>query len=171
MKIETPCANCRGSGVEQRARQVKVRIPAGVTNGQRIRLKGRGAAGRNGGPAGDLYVTVRVANHPLFGRSDRNLTLSVPVTFAEAALGTTVKVPTLTDPVTVRIPPGTQAGSVLRVRGRGVASENNKAPGDLLVTVQVTVPKDVSDETKVAFEALAAADPDAGARLRSHLGV
>lgn len=171
MKIETPCGNCRGTGVEQRARQVKVRIPAGVTNGQRIRLKGRGAAGRNGGPSGDLYVTVRVASHPLFGRTERNLTLSVPVTFAEAALGTTVKVPTLTDPVTVRIPAGTQAGSVLRVRGRGVAGENNKTAGDLLVTVQVTVPKDLTDETRAALEALAAADPDAGARLRSHLGV
>ena len=170
MKIETPCANCHGSGVEQRARQVKVRIPAGVTNGQRIRLKGRGAAGRNGGPAGDLYVTVRVGSHPLFGRTERNLTLTVPVTFVEAALGTTVKVPTLTDPVTVRIPSGTQPGSVLRVRGRGVPSENNKAAGDLLVTVQVAVPKDLSDDSKAALEALAAADPDEGSRLRSHLG-
>jgi molecular chaperone DnaJ len=171
MKIETPCGNCHGSGVEQRARQVKVRIPAGVTNNQRIRLKGRGAAGRNGGTAGDLYVTVRVGGHPLFGRTERNLTLSVPVTFAEAALGTTVKVPTLTDPVTVRIPAGTQSGSVLRVRGRGVPSENNKTAGDLLVTVQVVVPKDLSDDTKAAIEALAAADPDEGGRLRSHLGV
>jgi molecular chaperone DnaJ len=171
MKIETPCGNCHGSGVEQRARQVKVRIPAGVTNGQRIRLKGRGAAGRNGGPAGDLYVTVRVANHPLFGRTERNLTVTVPVTFTEAALGTTVKVPTLTDPVTVRIPSGTQSGAVLRVRGRGVAGENNKTAGDLLVTVQVTVPKDLDDNTKAAIEAVAAADPDEGARLRSHLGL
>ena len=171
MKIETPCGNCRGSGVEQRARQVKVRIPAGVTNGQRIRLKGRGAAGRNGGPSGDLYVTVRVANHPLFGRSERNLTVSVPVTLSEAALGTTVKVPTLTDPVTVRIPSGTQSGAILRVRGRGVAGENNKGAGDLLVTVQVAVPKDLTDETKAALEAVAAADPDEGGRLRSHLGV
>jgi molecular chaperone DnaJ len=171
MKIETPCGNCHGSGVEQRARQVKVRIPAGVTNGQRIRLKGRGAAGRNGGPAGDLYVTVRVGRHPLFGRTDRNLTVNVPVTFTEAALGTTVKVPTLTDPVTVRIPSGTQPGAVLRVRGRGVPAENSKSAGDLLVTVQVSTPKDLTDDTKAAIEALAAADPDEGARLRSHLGV
>ncbi|HVV35363.1 MAG TPA: molecular chaperone DnaJ [Acidimicrobiales bacterium] len=171
MKIETPCGNCRGSGIEQRARQVKVRIPAGVTNGQRIRLKGRGGAGRNGGPAGDLYVTVRVGSHPLFGRTDRNLTVTVPVTFAEAALGTTVKVPTLTDPVTVRIPSSTQSGAVLRVRGRGVPGEHNRAAGDLLVTVQVAVPKDLSEEKQAALEALAAADPDEGARLRSHLGV
>jgi molecular chaperone DnaJ len=171
MKIETPCGNCHGTGVEHRPRQVKVRIPAGVTEGQRIRLKGRGAAGRNGGPAGDLYVTVRVGTHPLFGRTDRNLTLNVPVTFPEAALGTTVKVPTLTDPVTVRIPPGTQSNAVLRVRGRGVPAEGGKPAGDLLVTVQVAVQKETSDEMRAAIETLAAAEPDAGAKLRGHLGV
>lgn len=169
MKIETPCATCRGSGLEHRPRQVKVRIPAGVNDGQRIRLKGRGAAGRNGGPSGDLYVTVRVRSHQLFGRSEKNLTLSIPVTYPEAVLGTTVKVPTLAEPVTVRIPPGTQNGAILRVRGRGVPSERN--PGDLLVTVQVAVPKNLSDETRAAVEAMAAAEPDAGAALRSHLGV
>ena len=169
MVIETPCSNCRGSGVEQRPRQVKVKIPAGVTDGQRIRLKARGAAGRNGGPAGDLYVTVRVGSHPLFGRTDRNLTLVVPVTYAEAVLGTTVKVPTLADPVTVRIPPGTASGAVLRVRGRGVPVAKN--PGDLLVTVQVAVAHDLSDEAKAVVEQLAAVEPDAGAALRSHLGV
>ena len=169
MKIETPCPHCSGSGVEVRPRQVKVRIPAGVTEGQRIRLKGRGAAGRNGGPSGDLYVTVRVGSHPLFGRIDRNLTLTVPVTYPEAALGTTVKVPTLADPVTVRIPPGTASGSVLRVRGRGVPVD--KRPGDLLVTVQVAVPRNLSDDEQAAVEVLAAAEPDAGAKLRSHLGV
>ncbi len=169
MVIETPCSNCHGSGVERRPRQVKVKIPAGVTDGQRIRLKSRGAAGRNGGPSGDLYVTVRVGSHPLFGRADRNLTLTVPVTYPEAVLGTTVKVPTLADPVTVRIPPGTASGAVLRVRGRGVPVE--KHPGDLLVTVQVSVPHDLSDEAKVAVEQLAAAEPDAGAALRRHLGV
>lgn len=169
MKIETPCSNCRGTGVEHRPRQVKVRIPAGVNDGQRIRLKGRGAAGRNGGPSGDLYVTVRVGSHPLFGRNEKNLTLSLPVTYPEALLGTTVKVPTLTDPVTVRIPPGTQNGSVLRVKGRGVPAERN--PGDLLVTVHVTVPKNVSEEVRAVVESMAAAEPDAGAALRSHLGV
>lgn len=170
MKIETPCANCRGTGLEHRPRQVAVRIPAGVNDGQRIRLKGRGAAGRNGGPAGDLYVTVRAGAHPLFGRNGKNLTLTLPVTYPEAVMGTTVKVPTLAEPVTVRIPPGTQNGAVLRVRGRGVPSERN--PGDLLVTVQVAVPKDdLSDDARAAVEAMAAAEPDAGAALRSHLGV
>ncbi len=178
MKIETPCGNCGGTGVEHRPRQVKVRIPAGVTEGQRIRLKGRGAAGRNGGPSGDLYVTVRVGTHALFGRVDRNLTLAVPVTYAEAALGTTVKVPTLTDPVTVRIPPGTASGAVLRVRGRGVPAEGapagggrTQSAGDLLVTVQVAVPNNLSDESRAALEALAALEADAAAALRSHLGV
>ncbi len=170
MKIETPCSNCRGSGVERKPRKVKVRIPAGVVDGQRIRLKGRGAAGHNGGPSGDLYVTVRVGTHPLFGRSDRNLTLTVPVTFPEATLGTTVKVPTLSDPVTVRIPAGTAAGAVLRVRGRGVPGES-RANGDLLVTVHVDVPHNLSDEMRAAVESVAAAEPDAGAQLRAHLGV
>jgi molecular chaperone DnaJ len=116
-------------------------------------------------------VTVRVSSHHLFGRSGRNITLAVPVTFAEAALGTTVKVPTLTDPVTVRIPPGTQNGATLRVRGRGVAAETGKTGGDLLVTVQIAVPKEMSDETRAAVEAVAATQPDAGAALRAHLGV
>ncbi len=169
MKIETPCTNCRGTGLENRPRQVKVRIPPGVHEGQRIRLKGRGSAGRNGGPSGDLYVTARVGTHPLFGRNDKNLTVSVPVTYTEAVLGTTVKVPTLAEPVTVRIPPGTQNGSILRVKGRGVPAERN--PGDLLVTVQVAVPKEMSDQTRAALEAMAAAEPEAGPALRAHLGV
>ena len=108
-----------GAGVEVRAREVKVRIPAGVADGQRIRVKGRGGAGANGGPPGDLYVIVHVRGHALFGRSGNDLTLRLPVTFAEAALGADIKVPTLDAQVTVRIPPGTPSGKVLRVRGQG----------------------------------------------------
>ena len=171
MRIETPCPGCRGSGVELRPRQVKVRIPAGVTSGQRIRLKGRGGAGRNGAPAGDLYVTVHVGGHPLFGRAGQNLTITVPVTFAEAALGATVKVPTLDDSVTVRIAPGTQTGTVLRVRGRGVPAEGKRPAGDLLVKVKVAVPTELNDEARDAVATLSKADPDAGEELRRHLGV
>lgn len=106
MRVETPCPTCQGSGMERRARKVKVRIPAGVDDGQRIRLKGRGGIGPNGGPPGDLYVVVRVGQHDVFGRSGKDLTLRLPITFAEAALGATVKVPTLGAPVSLRIPPG-----------------------------------------------------------------
>ena len=110
----------RVSGRGLSSRTVSARIPAGVKDGQRIRLKGKGAAGENGGPAGDLLVTVHVRPHRLFGRKGDNLTLEVPVTFDEAALGAEIKVPTLGGPpVTLRIPPGTPNGRVLRVRGRG----------------------------------------------------
>jgi len=166
MKVETPCRNCQGSGVERRPRQVKVRIPAGVEDGQRIRLKARGGAGHHGGPPGDLYVVVRVAAHELFGRNGRDLTVTVPVTFAEATLGAEVKVPTLDAPITLRIPPGSRSGRIFRVKGRGAPGAGKT--GDLLVSVQVAVPKTTTDEQRAAVEALAAAFADSP---RSHLGV
>ncbi len=162
--IPKPCPTCQGRGVEVRAREVKVRVPAGVADGQRIRVKGRGAAGANGGQPGDLYVIVHVRNHPLFARDGDNLALRLPVTFAEAALGADVKVPTLDGQVTVRIPPGTPSGKVLRVRGKGVTGERNKA-GDLLVTVDVQVPVNLNHDQREAIEGLAKAladDPRAG---------
>ncbi|MDA8381262.1 MAG: molecular chaperone DnaJ [Actinomycetota bacterium] len=151
--IEQPCSVCHGTGVERRARAIKARIPPGVEDGSRIRLKGRGAAGRNGGPSGDLMVLVHVAAHPLFGRRGRNLTLNVPISFPEAALGADIAVPTLDGPVTVRVPPGTATGKTFRVRGRGVAAGKGTA-GDLLVTVQVQVPTTLSGEERSAVEAL-----------------
>lgn len=166
MRVETPCPTCRGSGMEHRARQVKVRIPAGVDDGQRIRLKGRGGAGPNGGPAGDLYVVVRVGQHEFFGRSGKDLTLRLPVTFAEAALGATVKVPTLGAPVSLRIPPGTKSGRTFRVRGHGVPMASGA--GDLLVTVEVAVPEQLSEAQREAVEALTAASTESP---RRHLGV
>jgi molecular chaperone DnaJ len=139
-----------------------------VADGQRIRLKGRGVPGSNGGPPGDLYVVVDVDRHPLFGRSGRNLTLSVPVTFAEAALGADITVPTLTDgPVTLRIPAGTRSGRTFRVKGKGIAGP--KGRGDLLVTVEVAVPSKLSSAERKAVEALQAASN--GASPRAHLGV
>src|SRR5690606_1675145 len=120
--IEDPCPTCRGSGVEVRSRAVKVRIPARVDRRQRIRPKGRGGAGHNGGPAGDLSVVVSVSDHALFGRNGRHLTLTVPITYPEAVLGADIRVPTLEgDPVTLRIPAGTRSGRTFRVKGRGVA--------------------------------------------------
>lgn len=165
--VTSPCGSCRGSGVERRAREVKVRIPAGVDDGQRIKLKGRGGAGRNGGEIGDLYVIVHVDRDEIFGRDGKNLTINVPVTFAEATLGTKLTVPTLDGkPVTLKIPAGSPTGKVFRVKGRGVATK--KVTGDLLVTVQVDVPTKLNDEQRDALEAMAAAFP---AAPRDYLGV
>jgi molecular chaperone DnaJ len=165
--VEDPCPTCHGSGTELRARQVKVRIPPGVQDGQRIRLKGRGGPGRNGGPNGDLYVVTRVEPNPLFGRRDDDLTITVPITFAEAALGAEVKVPTLdSSPVTIKVPAGTRSGRTFRVKGRGVPA--TKKAGDLLVTVEVAVPAKLSAEERRAVEALAAASTESP---RAHLGV
>jgi molecular chaperone DnaJ len=156
VRIESPCATCRGIGIEKRPREVKTRIPAGVRDGQTIRLKGRGGPGRNGGPNGDLLVQLTVMPHDVFGRSGTNLTVTVPITFAEAALGADIDVPTLGGPtVTLRIKPGTQTASRHRVRGKGI--ETKKSTGDLIVTVDVVVPEELSDEQRAAVEQLAAA--------------
>lgn len=165
--VENPCKTCLGTGVEHRARQVRVRIPAGVEDGQRIRVKGRGGAGRGGGAPGDLYVVVHTGTHPVFGRRGKDLTLTVPVSFPEAALGTTIKVPTLDHPVSLKVPAGTRSGRTLRVRGHGVPASSGA--GDLLVTVEVAVPQHLSDAERQAIQALA--DASKGETLRTHLGV
>jgi molecular chaperone DnaJ len=153
--VTHPCPTCSGSGVEHRNRSVKVRLPAGVEDGQRIRVKGRGATGKDGGPAGDLYVVARVGRHSIFGRKARNLTLTVPVGFAEAALGTVLTVPTLDEPVTLRVAPGTPSGRTFRVKGRGIPGSKRAATGDLLVTLEVAVPEQLTDVQRVAVEELA----------------
>ncbi len=154
--IDSPCGTCRGTGVEHRPREVQARIPAGVADGQKIRLRGRGAPGRHGGPHGDLIVECRVQPHALFGRDGDNLTVRLPVTFAEAALGGSVDVPTLDGPrVTLRLKPGTASGSRHRVKGKGI--ETAKHTGDLIVTVDVHVPTDLTPEQRAAVEAYAAA--------------
>ncbi len=142
-----------GSTTNGEQRQVKVRIPAGVDNGQRIRLAGKGGAGRNGGPNGDLYVVVEVAPDVMFGRKGQHLTLVIPVTFPEAALGSAIKIPTYDhSTVTLKIPPGTKSGTTFRVKGRGVAT--TKTTGDLLVTLEIAVPTEISPKEKAAIEAL-----------------
>ena len=134
----------------------KVRVPAGVEDGQRIRLAGKGGPGANGGPAGDLYAVVRVAAHPVFGRDGCHLTVNVPITWPDAVLGTEVDVPTLEgSTVRVRVPAGTPHGRTLRVRGRGVQTPT--ATGDLLVGIRLTVPDHVTEEQRQAVEAVAAA--------------
>jgi molecular chaperone DnaJ len=140
-------------------RPVNVRIPAGVADGQKIRLRGRGEPSPDGGDAGDLVVLVHVRKHPVFERDGQHLRVDVPVTFVEAALGATIQVPTLGgDPVKLRVAPGTPSGRVLRVKGRGVVTKDGT--GDLLATVQVAVPSHLSDKAREAVEALAAALPD-----------
>jgi molecular chaperone DnaJ len=136
-----------------------VRIPAGVSDGQRIRLKGKGQPGQRGGPPGDLYVVVHVARHPMFGRKGDDLLLTVPVSFPEAALGTEIKVPTLDGSVTLRVPAGTPGGRRLRVRGKGVHRADGSA-GDLLVTIEISVPQKLNDAAKDALAAYAAAMPE-----------
>ena len=152
--VDDPCPTCHGSGRGMSNRTISARIPAGVKDGQRIRLRGKGANGERGGPPGDLYVNVKVATHPLFGRKGENLTLTVPVSFTEAALGADIKVPTLGGaPVTLKIPPGTPNGRSFRVRGRGVQRKDGNK-GDLLVTVEVHVPAHLDAKARAAVEAL-----------------
>lgn len=164
--VDDPCATCHGTGVAASTRTVSVRLPAGVKDQARIRVKGKGAGGSGGGPAGDLFVTVHVRKHPLFGRRGDNITVTVPVRFDEAALGSKVAVPTLDgDPVTVKIPAGTPSGRTFRVKGRGISRKNGER-GDLLVTVDVAVPQHLSGAAKDAVEAYRDAsqehDPRAG---------
>jgi molecular chaperone DnaJ len=131
-----------------------------VNDGQRIRLSGRGEPGDRGGAAGDLYVLIKVRPDDVFERKGDDLALTVPVTFAEAALGTDLRVPTLDGAVTVRVPPGTPGGRILRVRGKGVATRSGQT-GDLLVTVDVQVPKDLSEQARKALQEFADATPPA----------
>jgi molecular chaperone DnaJ len=152
--VEDPCPTCSGSGRAMSTRTIQARIPAGVADGQRIKLRGKGAPGEHGGPAGDLFVRVHVTPHPVFGRSADNLTVTVPVTVPEAALGSEIKVPSHRGaPVTVRIPAGTPNGRTFRVRGKGIRRSDGTF-GDLLVTVEVQVPKNVSSKGRKALEEL-----------------
>jgi molecular chaperone DnaJ len=166
MRIERPCPSCRGSGSERKTRTVNVRIPGGVEDGQKIRLKNRGGIGFNGGPPGDLYVTVRVQGHSIFGRKGKDLTLALPVTFPEAALGATISVPTMESSVQLKIAPGTKSGQTLRIRGKGAAVTGGN--GDLLVTIEVLVPTQLSDTERAAITALQAAQGEFNPR--KHLG-
>lgn len=164
--VTDPCELCGGTGRRRQARRVTVRLPAGVDDGQRIRVPDQGEPGRSGGRPGDLYVVVRVAPHPSFGRHRADLTLRLPVTYPEAVLGAEVTVPTLDgEPVTVRIPPGTPSGQVLRVEGRGVRRPGG-GRGDLLVTVEIAVPSHLDADARRAVEGLARKLPG---DVREHL--
>ena len=165
MVVDDPCPVCHGSGRARSTKTMQVRIEAGVTDGQRVRVKGKGGAGENGGAAGDLYVVVHVSPHPVFGRKADNLTLTAPVTFNEAALGAEIEVPTLDGgPVKLRVPSGTPNGRTFRVRGKGVGKRDG-GKGDLLVSVEVVVPQALNDQAREALtsygEAVGTANPRA----------
>ncbi|EMD25367.1 molecular chaperone DnaJ [Amycolatopsis azurea] len=157
--IDDPCPECAGEGVSTRTRTLTVRIPPGVADDQRIRLAGQGEPGRGGAQPGDLYVRVHVAPHTVFGRQDLDLTITVPVSFAELALGGTITVPTLEGKVSLKVPQGTASGRVLRVRGKGIAKRDG-SQGDLLVTLQAAIPSKLDDKAREALEAYAEAMSD-----------
>jgi molecular chaperone DnaJ len=161
---EHPCHTCKGSGTVRRAREFSVRIPPGVRDGARIRVSGRGESGGAGSRSGDLFVVVRVAKHPVFGRRDGDLTVDLPVTFPEAALGANVQVPTLNGPVTLKIPAGTASGKTFRVRGKGAPKPRKGGNGDLLVTVRVDVPKKLSKEERELLKQLQESQRDSPRR-------
>jgi molecular chaperone DnaJ len=152
--IEDPCPRCRGTGRERRTKRYTVKIPAGVKDGSRIRLRGKGEAGYGGAEAGDLFVVTRVTPSKLYHRRGDDLIVDVPVTYPEAALGATVQVPTPDGPVSVKVKPGTTDGTLLRVKGKGAPKLKGSGRGDLLARVKLTVPKKLTKAEREAIEAL-----------------
>lgn len=151
--LDSRCPRCEGRGMVRTTRSVEVRIPVGVEDGAKLRLQGQGASGRNGGPSGDLYLTVRIRKHPFFERKGDDLYCEVPVTFAEAALGAEIEVPTLDGRVKVRVPPGTQSGQLLRLAGLGMPKRTG-GRGDLYVRVKIVVPRDLTLRERELMEEL-----------------
>ncbi|MFQ5878214.1 MAG: molecular chaperone DnaJ [Acidobacteriota bacterium] len=152
--IAHPCPECRGEGRRRGARRIKVRIPAGVDSGMRMRIPGEGEGGRGGGRPGDLYVVIRVREHPQFRRDGADLLYDLPITISQAVLGAEVEVPTLERATTLRIPPGTRSGTVFRIRGKGMPHPNGGARGDLFVTAHISVPGRLSRKQRELFERL-----------------
>ncbi len=162
--ISSPCGDCHGEGLKREQKTLSVKIPAGVDSGDRIRLAGEGEAGENGGPAGDLYVQVRVRAHSIFSRDGSNLYCEMPISFVVAALGGELDVPTLSGRVKLKIPPETQTGRVFRLREKGVKSVHGGAVGDLLCKVIVETPVSLSAQQKEILESFEATLTDAGSK-------
>lgn len=146
--IETPCKNCRGTGYEKVTKKLEVSIPAGIDNGQRIVLRGKGSDGQNGGPAGDLVINIAVRTHDIFERDGSDIYCEIPITFAEATLGAEIDIPTLEGKMKYQIPEGTQSGTKFTLRQKGIQNVNYKTRGNLYVTVYVEVPKNLNGEQK-----------------------
>lgn len=153
--IRTPCRKCRGAGRVEKEKTLEIKIPAGVETGSRLRVNGEGEAGVNGGPAGDLYVVIQVAEHEVFERQGANLYASIPISFAQAALGAEIQVKTLEGEETLKIPPGTQTGTVFRLKNQGMPVLGGRGRGDLFVAVTLVTPKNLTKEQRKLFEQLA----------------
>jgi molecular chaperone DnaJ len=153
--IKTPCPNCRGAGRIEKEKTLEIKIPAGVETGSRLRVVGEGEAGVNGGPAGDLYVILHVAEHESFERQGENLYSVVPVSFAQAALGTELSVKTLDGEESLKVPAGTQTGTVFRIKGKGMPKLGGRGKGDLFVAVTLVTPKTLTKEQRKLLEQLA----------------
>jgi molecular chaperone DnaJ len=153
--IANPCAACGGAGVQRQAHQLSLKIPAGVDTGSRLKLRGEGEVGAGGGPPGDLYVLVRVGEHPLFVRDGNDIVCDVPLSFAQAALGTEVQVPTLKGRTKLKIPAGTQSGQLFRLKGQGVADLNGYGHGDEVVRIMVETPRKLSARQREILEEFA----------------
>ncbi len=152
--VAKSCSRCEGQGLLENNDLLKIKVPPGVATGQKLKLKGKGDAGRGGGPAGDLLVLLQVADHALFRRRGADLHLDAPLMFPEACLGTDLRVPTLEGPTTIRIPPGTPSGKVFRLSGRGMPDAASKGRGDLHIKVNVEVPRELDAEARAALERL-----------------
>jgi molecular chaperone DnaJ len=152
--IATPCKTCQGRGQERRTRRKLVAVPGGVDNGTQIRLAGEGQPGANGGPSGNLYISINVKNHQFFKRRENDIILNLDINIAQAALGAEVSIPTVDGPATLKIPAGTQPGKVLRMRGKGVPRLRGNDRGDQLVVVNVDIPTRLSKEQRQLFEKL-----------------
>ena len=150
--IHQPCPKCHGAGVERRQRTIKAKIPAGIDNGQTISLRGQGNAGKNGGSAGDLHITVTVRPHEIFRREGNSVLCEAPITFVQAALGAEMEIPTIDGKVKYTIPEGTQSGTVFRLRGKGIPNLNGKGRGDQFVTVYVETPRNLTSEQREALK-------------------
>ncbi len=159
--IHQPCKTCNGAGSVRRQKKLMVTIPAGIDDGQAVSLRGQGGAGRNGGPAGDLLIGVTVTPHPLFHREGTSVYLEQPVSFAQAALGAELEIPTIDGKVKYTMPEGTQTGTTFRLRGKGIPSLNGRGRGDQYVTVKVQVPTNLNQEQKDALRAFARTMGDA----------
>ena len=150
--IKEPCAGCGGTGKVRKSRTIKVKIPAGIDDGQTISLRGEGNGGIQGGAAGDLYVTVYVKEHKMFQRDGQDIMLEMPISFVQATLGASITVPTVDGKVEYEIPEGTQTGSVFRLRGKGIPALNGRGRGDQYVTVNIETPKNLNKEQKEALK-------------------
>ena len=153
--VQTPCSNCRGSGTEPRKARIAVKIPAGIDDGMQVRLTGEGEVGVNGGRPGNLFVTVSLKPHPFFRREATNLIVNLPLNFVQAALGTEMEIPTMNGTEPIKIPAGTQPGTVFRIRGKGMPHLRNQRKGDILVEINLEVPTSLDSEQRQALQGLA----------------